>query len=107
MENVNNQLQEKENLLAYAPVLSLIRRYAIPSIISMLVMAAYNITDQVFIGHVVGIFGNAATNVAFPVVTLTTAFTQMVGVGTAANFNINIGAKKKKKLKKLLEQDLP
>lgn len=82
-----------ENPLGTAPVLGLIRRFAIPSIISMLVMAAYNITDQIFIGHVEGILGNAATNVAFPTVTLTTAFAQMVGIGTAANFNIRMGAK--------------
>lgn len=102
MNNVNNQEQEKDNPLGYAPVLSLIQRYAIPSIIGMLVMAAYNITDQIFIGHVVGILGNAATNVAFPVVTLTTAFSQMVGIGTASNFNINIGAKKYEEAKKIV-----
>lgn len=79
--------------LAYAPVVKLISKYAVPSIVSMLVNAAYNITDQIFIGHVVGMLGNAATNVAFPVVTLTMAFSQLVGVGTASNFNIALGAK--------------
>lgn len=90
----NNQLQAKENPLGYAPIVSLIGKFAIPSIISLLVNAAYNITDQIFIGHVVGILGNAATNVAFPVVTLTTAFAQLTGIGTAANFNISLGAKR-------------
>ncbi len=52
------------NPLGSAPLLPLIARFAIPSIISMLVGAAYNITDQIFIGHVVGMLGNAATNVA-------------------------------------------
>ncbi|MDO4313297.1 MAG: hypothetical protein Q4C52_09440 [Eubacteriales bacterium] len=86
-----NQMQsDRENPLGTAPVFGLIRKFAIPSIISMLVMAAYNITDQIFIGHVEGMLGNAATNVAFPTVTLTTAFAQMVGIGTAANFNIHM-----------------
>lgn len=102
MKTVDNQLQEKDNPLGTAPVLSLIRGYAVPSIISMLVMSAYNITDQIFIGHVVGMLGNAATNVAFPVVTLTIAFSQMVGIGTAANFNINIGAKREEEAKKIV-----
>lgn len=53
----------RENPLGYAPIPALIRKFAIPSIISMLVAAAYNITDQIFIGHVVGMLGNAATNV--------------------------------------------
>ena len=62
------------NPLGTAPLIPLIARYAIPSIISMLVGAAYNITDQIFIGHIVGMLGNAATNVVFPTVTLTTDF---------------------------------
>lgn len=90
------------NPLGYAPIMGLIGKFAIPSIISMLVNAAYNITDQIFIGHIVGLLGNAATNVAFPVVTLTTAFAQLAGVGTAANFNISLGAKKEEEAKKFL-----
>lgn len=92
----------KENPLGAAPVFGLIRKFAIPSIISMLVMAAYNITDQIFIGHVEGMMGNAATNVAFPTVTLTTAFAQMVGIGTAANFNIHMGAKEEEEAKRFI-----
>lgn len=84
----------RENPLGYAPIPALIRKFAIPSIISMLVAAAYNITDQIFIGHVVGMLGNAATNVAFPMVTMSTALAQLVGVGTAANFNICMGGKR-------------
>lgn len=94
--------QKKENPLGSKPVLGLIAKFAIPSIISMLVMAAYNITDQIFIGNIEGMLGNAATNVAFPTVTLTTAFAQMVGIGTAANFNINMGSKKDDEAKKFL-----
>lgn len=90
------------NPLGHAPVTGLIAKFAIPSIISMLVMAAYNITDQIFIGHVEGMLGNAATNVAFPTVTLTTAFAQMVGIGTAANFNIRMGAKEEDEAKRFL-----
>lgn len=91
-----------ENPLGTAPVFGLIRKFAIPSIISMLVMAAYNITDQIFIGHVEGVLGNAATNVAFPTVTLTTAFAQMAGIGTAANFNIHMGAKEEEEAKRFI-----
>lgn len=95
-------MEGKENPLGYAPIVRLIAKFAIPSIISMLVTSAYNITDQIFIGHVVGMFGNAATNVAFPIVILTLAFAQLVGVGTAANFNICLGAKKEEDAKKYI-----
>ena len=83
----------KENPLAVAPVGGLIRRFALPAIVSMLVNTIYNITDQIFIGHMVGILGNAATNTAFPVVILSTGLAQLVGIGTAANFNLSMGAK--------------
>ena len=94
MNHENMIRAHADNPLGTAPIVSLIRKFAIPSIISMLVSAAYNITDQIFIGQVVGMLGNAATNVAFPMVTLTIALAQLIGVGTAAKFNINMGAKK-------------
>ncbi len=96
------QSQTKENPLGYAPISALIRKFSIPAIVSMLVSAAYNITDQIFIGHVVGMLGNAATNVAFPVVILTTAFALLIGVGTAANFNISMGAEEKENAKQFI-----
>lgn len=84
----------QNNPLGSAPLPGLITKFAIPSVISMLVSAVYNITDQIFIGNVIGMYGNAATNVAFPVVMLTIAFSQISGVGTASNFNIAMGAKR-------------
>ena len=95
MGHLNHQKtdQTEGNPLGSVSIVKLIGKFAIPSIISMLVNAAYNVTDQIFIGNVVGLLGNAATNVAFPVVILTIAFSQLVGVGTAANFNIRLGAR--------------
>lgn len=99
MNRINHAYQDKGNPLGYAPIVRLIGKFAIPSIISMLVNAAYNITDQIFIGNLVGVLGNGATNVAFPTVTLTIAFSQLIGVGTASNFNISLGAKKEEEAK--------
>lgn len=82
----------QDNPLSTAPIPGLITSFAVPAIISMLVSAVYNITDQIFIGNIIGMYGNAATNVAFPVAMLTVAFSQLSGVGTAANFNICMGA---------------
>ena len=99
-------MEEKKNLqsnpLGYAPLGGLMRKFAIPSIISMLVNSLYNMTDQIFIGHQVGMLGNAATNVAFPMTMLMVAFAQLIGVGTAANFNISLGAKKEEDAKKYI-----
>ena len=68
-------------------------QYALPSAVSGLIGAAYNIVDQIFIGHQVGVVGNAATNVVFPIVTLTNAIALMAGVGASAGFNIHLGKK--------------
>ena len=46
---------------------SLIKRFSIPCVISMLVAALYNIVDQIFIGwSEAGAYGNAATNIVYP-----------------------------------------
>lgn len=79
---------------------SLLRRFAIPSIIAMLVSSLYNIVDQFFIGRSVGMLGNAATNVAFPMSITCTALSLLCGIGGAANFNLNMGAGKKEEAEK-------
>lgn len=57
----------KVNPLATEKVERLILKFSIPAIISMLVSSLYNIVDQIFIGQGVGLLGNAATNIAFPI----------------------------------------
>ena len=56
--------QEKQmtNPLGTDRISTLVARFAVPSIIAMLVSAVYNIADQLFIGNAVGTLGNAATN---------------------------------------------
>lgn len=49
-----------ENKLGQERIGKLLRMYAIPSIISMLVNSLYNIVDQIFIGQGVGYLGNGA-----------------------------------------------
>lgn len=88
-----------ENPLGTAPVGNLLRKFAIPSIISMLVSSLYNIVDQIFIGQGVGMLGNAATNVAFPMTTITCALALLLGIGGAANFNLALGRKDREKAK--------
>jgi putative MATE family efflux protein len=77
--------------LAVSGVGRLLFKYAAPSIVSMLVGALYNIVDQIFIGHSVGILGNAATNVTLPLVTICMSVALLIGVGGASNFNLEMG----------------
>jgi len=81
----------ENNPLGVEPVNKLIFKFAIPSIIAMIVGSVYNIVDQIFIGNYVGKLGNAATNVAFPVTTVCIALGLLFGIGGAANFNLSMG----------------
>ena len=94
------------NPLGYRPVGRLLIKFAIPTIISFLVSALYNIVDQVFIGQGVGMLGNAATNVAFPLTTISTSMALLLGIGTATNFNLNLGAGNREKAARILGSGL-
>lgn len=85
----------KENPLGTQPVAKLILRFSVPAIISMLVNAIYNIVDQIFIGQGIGMLGMAATNVAFPLTTISTAIALLIGVGGASNFSLLLGQGKR------------
>lgn len=85
------QKPDRENPLKTVPVGKLMVKFAIPSIVAMLVGAVYNIVDQFFIGRYVGTLGNAATNIAFPFTMLCTAVALLFGIGGASCFNLSMG----------------
>ena len=80
------------NPLGYEKEGKLLVGFAIPCIISMLVTSLYNIVDQIFIGQGVGLLGNAATNIAFPLSIACTAIALLLGIGSATNFSLQLGA---------------
>ena len=85
------------NPLGEERISKLLLRFAVPSIISMLVGSLYNIVDQFFIGQKVGELGNAATNIAFPLSTSCVAMALLFGVGGASAFNITMGKGEREK----------
>lgn len=86
-----------QNPLGTEKIGKLIAKFAIPAIISMLVSSLYNIVDQIFIGQGVGMLGNAATNIAFPISTFCTATALLLGIGSASNYNLETGAGNQRK----------
>ncbi len=91
-----------QNPMGYAPVGKILAKFAIPAIIGNLASAVYNITDQIFIGQGVGMMGNAATSVAFPITTICTAVALLFGIGGAASFNLEMGRGNHDKAKQLV-----
>lgn len=86
-----------KNPLATESIWRLMGKFAIPAIVSGLVNSIYNIVDQIFIGQSIGPLGNAASNVAFPLVIILTAFGMMIGVGAASNFSLHLGQRNHEK----------
>ena len=72
----------------------LMRKYAIPCIISLLVAALYNIVDQIFIANAdyLGSYGNAANTVVYPLTVVALAVAVMIGDGCCSFVSISLGA---------------
>ena len=80
----------------------LMRKYAIPCIISLLVGALYNIVDQIFIANAsyLGSYGNAANTVVFPLTVIALAIAVMIGDGCCAFVSLSLGRKHPEKARK-------
>lgn len=91
METKNQTFLETEGLGR------LMKKYAVPCIISLLVAALYNIVDQIFIANAsyLGSDGNAANTVVFPLTVIALAIAVLVGDGCCAFVSICLGAGKK------------
>ena len=87
----------KANPLGSEKVGVLLRKYAIPSIISLIINSLYNIVDQIFIGHGVGYLGNGATDIIAPIATIAIALSGLLGDGLAAVYSLSLGRKEWKK----------
>lgn len=88
-------MEQKSNaFLETEPVGSLMRKYAVPCIISLLVAALYNIVDQIFIANAayLGSYGNAANTVVFPLTVVALSVAVMIGDGCCAFVSISLGA---------------
>lgn len=85
---------------------SLLKKYAIPCIISLLVGALYNIVDQIFIANAPYLvsYGNAANTVVFPLTIIALAIAVMIGDGCCAFVSISLGKKESEQAKKECRQ---
>ena len=92
MSENNTSYELEKNPFETENIGKLIMKFAIPCVISLVVNSLYNIVDQIFIGQGVGFLGNAATNVAFPLVTISMAFALLLGDGCAAYLSLKLGA---------------
>lgn len=83
MENINYLGTEKTG--------TLLRKFAIPCICSLIISCLYNIVDQIFVGNGVGYLGNAATGVIFPITVIGWGLSLFFGDGAAAVLSVSLG----------------
>ena len=88
---------ENHSYLAEEKLGRLMRKYAVPCVISLLVGALYNIVDQIFIANAdyLGSYGNAANTVVFPLTVIVLGIAVMIGDGCCAFVSISLGAGEK------------
>ena len=89
---------DTNSFLEREKISTLMIRYSVPLIVSLLVAALYNIVDQIFIANAsyLGSNGNAANNVVFPMTVIALAFTLMIGDGVCAFVSMSLGARNPK-----------
>ena len=86
-------MEQSNSYLGTEKIGKLMKQYAIPCIISLLVGALYNIVDQIFIANAsyLGSYGNAANTVVFPLTVVALAIAVMIGDGCCAFVSISLG----------------
>lgn len=99
----NSLTMKKADKLAVMPVGRLMFSLAVPSIIAQLVNILYNIIDRMFIGRLDnGSMIMAGVGVGFPIITLITAFSSLIGMGGAPLAAIKMGQKDNEGAEKIL-----
>ena len=93
-------METLEQKYEHEKIRKLLVTFSVPSVISLVLNALYNMVDQIFIGNGVGYLGNGATNVIFPLTQLAIAIGLLIGDGTASYMNLKLGQGKREEAEK-------
>lgn len=93
-----------EQMLGSAPIGRVMLALALPDFAANIISCLYNIVDRIYIGRIPGVGSAALTGVgvAFPILTLITAFANFAGSGGAPLAGIQLGAGRRDKAEKIL-----
>lgn len=87
---------DQANPLGTEKIAKLVIAFGVPSVISQVVNALYNIVDQIFIGQGVGYLGNGATSVIMPLTVLVMALALLIDQGAASYLSLKLGEGKER-----------
>ena len=92
MKLIQSMTPEKRNeMMLHAPVSRVIPRLAVPTIISMLITAIYNMADTFFVSQL-GTSASGAVGIIFSAMAIIQAVSFMMGMGTGTNVSQALGA---------------
>lgn len=94
----------RTNDLGRDPIVSLVIRLAIPTMIAQFVNVLYAIVDRMYIGNIpqIGDTALAGVGVCSPIITLLTSFGTLVGIGGSVLVSMRLGEKNQKKAEEIL-----
>ena len=94
----------RTNDLGRDPIVSLVIRLAIPTMIAKFVNVLYAIVDRMYIGNIpqIGDTALAGVGVCSPIITLLTSFGTLVGIGGSVLVSMRLGEKNQKKAEEIL-----
>lgn len=97
-------MEEKENQLGTESIGKLLFKLSLPAITAQIINALYNIVDRMYIGRIPqdGPLALAALGVAFPLIMIIAAFSNLVGMGGAPRAAIKMGEGDHKGAEKIL-----
>lgn len=95
-------MNDSSKALGTAPILTLLTRYCIPSVLAMLAQVLYTFIDAVFIGQFIGEKGLAAISLVFPLVVFSSGFGMLVGIGSCARISNLLGQRRLEDAEKTL-----
>lgn len=85
--------QTQNNFLGIEKVGKLMKMFAVPCVLSLIIQSLYNLVDQIYIGHcaTLGASGNAATGIVYPLTVVALGIGLWIGDGCAACMSLNQG----------------
>ena len=90
--------------LGKEPVIKLLFRLSVPTLMAQLVNLLYNVVDRIYVGRIPGIgpLALAGLGVTFPIILLVSAVAMLFGMGGAPRASIAMGQGDNKKAEKIL-----
>ena len=98
------ETEERRSRLGTEPIGALLPKFAVPSIVAMMVSALYNMVDRMYIGHIkeVGHLALTGVGVCMTVILLVSAFAALAGMGGAPRASILMGKKQYRQAEEIL-----